>query len=114
MASDSAVTYGDDRTFERVNKIFHMGGNHEISFIISGNAIFSPGGIAWPRVIGLFSNHIGPEPLKTVDEYSERLRIFLEESQEINDRLQNDISVRNSLFKWFKNIPVMELFHWLI
>ena len=39
MASDSAVTYGDDRTFERVNKIFHMGGDHEISFIISGNAI---------------------------------------------------------------------------
>ena len=114
MASDSAVTYGDDRTFDRVNKIFHMGGDHEISFIISGNAIFSPGGIAWPRVIGLFSNHIGPEPLKTVDEYTERLRIFLEESQEINDKLQNDISVRTSLSKWFRSIPpVMELFHWL-
>ena len=114
MASDSAVTYGDDRTFERVNKIFHMGGKHEISFMISGNAIFSPGGIAWPRVIGLFSNHIGPEPLKNVDEYVDRLRIFLEESQEINDSLQNDISVRNSLSKWFRSIPpVMELFHWL-
>ncbi len=117
IASDSAVTIsnpkkGDKITFDSVNKIFHMGGKHNLAFVISGNANFSPGGLAWSRVIGMFASKIGDEPLSTVDEYGKRFQRFLEVDSEINDDVQNGMALRSSLYDLVLRGPLREVKEW--
>jgi len=112
LASDSAVTMGDGRTFDTVNKVFSLGRQgkqwkHHIAFMISGGDSYTPGSILWERVIGLFSKHLedtAPD-LFSVNDYVDQFIDFVNNDSRLNIPTQNDIAVQSDLLNWFEDIP---------
>ena len=115
LASDSAVTFGDDRTFNTVNKIFPLGGEdsgHKIAFMISGGARHAPTGLLWERIFGLFYEEcVKPEQtdFDTVESYAEGFIDFLNEEHNLPyDAPSNSLNIQESLMKWFLQFPPVQ------
>jgi hypothetical protein len=109
LASDSAVTFSDDRTYNNVNKIFPLGGEgskHQIAFMICGGARYLPTGMLWERVIGLFYEecvkHHHPSDFDTVENYVEQFQDFLKDKHNLPDAApSNGVEAQDSLKDWF-------------
>ena len=113
LASDSAVTIsgrGQRSTFNKVNKIFPLGGNHQIAIMICGSPQYQPGNISWERVIGLFSNDLKKSHHDWFDDYVDRFLRFVKNSKDINDDNQNNLAIQRSLISWVSEFPVVQAY----
>jgi len=116
LASDSAVTFGDKRTYNHVNKIFPLGGEdskHQIAFMICGGARYLPTGMLWERVIGLFYEecvkHHHPSDFDTVGNYVEAFQDFLKDNHNLPDAApSNGVEAQDSLKDWFLGMPLVK------
>lgn len=102
LASDSAVTVGN-KTYNSATKIFTLKGNQAIGFMISNAGTYLPCNVAWERVIGLFSDEIGTEHLKTVADYVKRFKKFLSESPKLTPNRENSTYIQSDLIEFLHN-----------
>ena len=116
LASDSAVTFGDQRTYNTVNKIFPLGGKdsgHRITFMISGGARHLPTGMLWERIFGLFyEDRIRakqPTEFDTVDCYVREFQDYLNTKHNLpSNAPANSVSVQDNLRYWFLTMPPVQ------
>lgn len=74
LAADSAVTIIGDtekRVFESAQKIFNVSENHSVGIMVYNNGSLM--GMPWETIISRFISVIGDIPLKTINEYTEKL-----------------------------------------
>jgi len=115
LASDSAVTisspeHAQRSTFNKVNKIFPVGGNHQIAIMICGSPQYQPGNVSWERVVGLFSSDLKKSPHDWFDDYVDRFLRFVKNNKEINDDNQNNLAIQRSMISWFSGYPVVQAY----
>ena len=104
LASDSAVTISGREqrsTFNRVNKIFPLGGEHQIAIMICGSPNYLPGNVSWNRIVGLFKNDLKKARLDSFDDYVDNFRRFLKNTTILNDPRQNNLAIQRCLWSWF-------------
>lgn len=104
LASDSAVTISGREqrsTFNRVNKIFPLGGEHQIAIMICGSPNYLPGNVSWNRIVGLFKNDLKKARLDSFDDYVDNFRRFLKNTTILNDPRQNNLAIQRCLGSWF-------------
>lgn len=111
LASDSVVTFGDSKTFDKVAKIFTLGEPHHVAIMVSGSANYIPGGILWERVISLWKENLGNQKaLDTFDEYVASLVEFLKSNEMINDAGQNDFALQRLSIGWLLDYYPIKVF----
>jgi hypothetical protein len=87
IAADSAVSLvtgpaeNPQKIFTSANKIFRLSDNHTVAFMIYNNAAFL--GIPWEPLITRFGDSLGPAPLPSLADYSDRFIDFLKSEQEL-------------------------------
>lgn len=87
LAADSAVTVnfgqGQAKTYNAVNKLFSLGGNHDIGIMIYGNAEFMD--IPWEIVIKEFRKEYSAHTFSKLEDCSQFFIEFLKKEQFKND-----------------------------
>ena len=107
LASDSAVTISGREqrsTFNRVNKIFPLGGDHQIAIMICGSPNYLPGNVSWNRIVGLFSDNLKETRLDSFNDYVDQFRRFLKNTKILNDPTQNNLAIQRCLGSWFSSV----------
>tara|TARA_B100001105_G_scaffold44640_1_gene32914 strand:+ start:1737 stop:3344 length:1608 start_codon:yes stop_codon:yes gene_type:complete len=108
LASDSAVTFGDDRTYNSVNKILPLGGLHQVAFMGSEAALNPTNGLSWDRIIARFiENKLGEKQKKSLSEYADAFIKFMKEDELMFNADQNSRVVYNSLTNWLNSHTVI-------
>jgi hypothetical protein len=67
MASDSAVTFPDDKIFTSANKLFMLSKYHPVGIMIYDSADFM--GMPWEIIIKLFRQHLEETKYDTITGY---------------------------------------------
>jgi hypothetical protein len=76
LAADSAVTIGDSKVYNTVNKLFTLSKFHPVGIMIYGNADYMT--IPWETIIKLYREQLGPKSLATVRDYAANFVRFLD------------------------------------
>lgn len=76
LAADSAVTIGDQKIFNTVNKLFALSKYHPVGIMIYSSADVM--GVPVETAIKSFRKTLGTTSFPTLEEYSERFKNFLE------------------------------------
>ena len=120
LASDSAVTFGDDRVYNTVNKIFPLGGEdskHQIAFMFSESARCQSNGMRWERVITQFmESNYSPnhQPAQRHSKYVDDFITYMEDQSNGYDEKQNSISVQRALWGWLREYsPMSDALHFI-
>ena len=106
LASDSAVTFGDDRVYNSINKILPLPKPHQIAFMFSETARCESNGMRWERVIAQFvgtnysPNH---QPAQRHSKYVDDFIAFVEDPSNGFDEEQNSLAVQFALREWLRN-----------
>ncbi|MGT2834907.1 hypothetical protein ACVRZC_06100 [Streptococcus hyointestinalis] len=83
LAADSAVTIssgdGNAKTYNAANKLFSFGENHNIGFMIYGNAEYMD--IPWEIIFKEFRNHHKNDSFQTVEECTNRFVEFIKDDK---------------------------------
>ena len=117
LASDSAVTFFDDRVYNSVNKIFPLPNPHQIAFMFSETASCESNGMRWERVISQFvdatysPNH---QPAQLHSKYVDDFIAFMEDPSNGFDEEQNGLAVQRALMKWLRDFGPMKDTHSLV
>lgn len=101
LASDSAVTIDNSRSYPSVNKIFSLGKSHQVSIMISGAAEHRPSGVSWERIISLFGKTLLKPNERLVDYYLEFQSFIQEFETDENTPDINSICIIADLVKHF-------------
>jgi hypothetical protein len=75
LAADSAVTIGDSKIYNTVNKLFTLSKHHPVGIMIFGNAQYM--GIPWETVIKLYREGLGRKKFGTLQAYTRNFLRFL-------------------------------------
>jgi hypothetical protein len=75
LAADSAVTIGDSKIYNTVNKLFTLSKHHPVGIMIFGNAQYM--GIPWETVIKVYRENLGRKKLDTLQAYTRNFLRFL-------------------------------------
>jgi len=117
LASDSAVTFGDNRVYNSINKIFPLADPHQIAFMFSETARCESNGMRWERVISQFvdatysPNH---QPAQLHSKYVDDFIAFMEDPSNGFDEEQNSLAVQRALMKWLRDFGPMKDTHSLV
>jgi hypothetical protein len=76
LAADSAVTIGDSKVYNTVNKLFPLSKYHPIGVMIYGNAEYMT--IPWETVIKSYREELGDKSFPTVKDYGHDFVRFLD------------------------------------
>jgi hypothetical protein len=76
LAADSAVTIGDSKVYNTVNKLFTLSKYHPIGVMIYGNAEYMT--IPWETVIKSYREELGDKSFSTVRDYGHDFVRFLD------------------------------------
>ena len=77
IASDSAVTMGNRRTYDTSEKIYPLPRPHSVAVLHSGNVLFH--GMPYSTIIDGWIDSLGDHQLRFLDAYVENFRKFLVE-----------------------------------
>ncbi|MBI4765953.1 MAG: hypothetical protein HY787_15355 [Deltaproteobacteria bacterium] len=69
LAADSAVTIGQDKIFNSVNKLFTLSKYHPIGVMIYGSATFM--GVPWESIIKRYRSDLKQKKYSTLKEYAD-------------------------------------------
>src|SRR5665213_1484626 len=83
LAADSAVTLGNGKVFNSVNKLFSLSKYHPIGIMIYGDASFC--GVPWETVIKMYRHGLGKRRSNTVKGYAEEFLKYLESEKLFQD-----------------------------
>ncbi|SVB60430.1 uncharacterized protein METZ01_LOCUS213284, partial [marine metagenome] len=106
LASDSAVTFGDNRVYNSINKILPLPEPHQIAFMFSEDAGCASNGMRWERVISRLVNDkysASPNPANQHSDYVDDFIAFMEEPSNGFDEGQNSLAVQFALREWLRN-----------
>jgi hypothetical protein len=112
LASDSAVTFGDDRVYNTVNKVFPLPNPHQIAFMWSESAICQSNGMRWGRVISQFMEKKYSKrntPAKRHSKYVDDFIKYMADQSNGFDEKQNSIAVEGALRAWLSQYPPLKL-----
>jgi len=101
LASDSVVSFESGRNYSTVNKIFSLAGRQPVGIMICDSARYTPGDVAWERVIGLFRQHIGEKELPELNDYVFEFQRFVTTNEAINSKKKNDLRIQEDLVEYF-------------
>lgn len=76
MAADSAVTIGDSKIYNSVNKLFTLSKYHPVGIMIYGNADYM--NIPWETIIKLYRETRGSKKHSTVEKYAKDFLRFID------------------------------------
>ena len=106
MLFRSAVTFGDDRVYNSINKILPLPKPHQIAFMFSEDAHCASNGRRWERVITRFVDDNYPKtrnPANQLSDYVDSFIAFMEDPSNSYDEKQNSIAVQRALMNWLGN-----------
>ena len=113
LASDSAVTMDAGRQYTGLDKIFSLGGKHQVGFMIAGVSEYLPCGVEWERIVWLWSQRIQDEPYDTLDQYIVEFIDFVENNSEglLDPNHENEMSLFSDLNKFCDSVLLEK---WLV
>jgi hypothetical protein len=94
LAADSAVTIGDSKIYNTVNKLFTLSKHHPVGIMIFGNAQYM--GIPWETVIKLYRENLGRKKFATLESYTRNFLSFLDRRFKIS----SDVEVQRIIQLW--------------
>jgi hypothetical protein len=83
LAADSAVTIGESKVYNTVNKLFTLSKHHPVGIMIYGNADYM--GIPWETIIKLYREDLGRKKFSTLGAYTRDFLRYLDRGFDIDD-----------------------------
>ncbi|HVM31616.1 MAG TPA: hypothetical protein VMU88_00635 [bacterium] len=75
LAADSAVTIGEKKIYNTVNKLFALSKYHPVGIMVYGSAEFME--VPWETIIKVFRNELGKQRFNRLEDYSDKFINFL-------------------------------------
>ena len=76
LAADSAVTIGDQKIYNTVNKLFMLSKYHPIGLMVYGNSELMT--VPWETIIKIYRKGIGKNSFDTLEEYADNFMSYID------------------------------------
>jgi len=102
LAADSAVTVGEEKVYNSVNKLFMLSKYYPIGIMIYGNATLM--GVPWESIIKIFRKKIGTDKFDTLEEYANQLIHFMDNNNALFTEVEQDRYFYATIYHYFRAI----------